>query len=101
MIRTEVILGGMKMGERFFLYDDEENTKTRFVSFVGDVTRYDLAITRSDRFYGKLLVINLISDRYAIIGKDDLAEPGYLEEAFQIKSEEADEIRSFLEEILS
>lgn len=89
------------MGERFFLYDEEENTKTRFVSFVGDVTRYDLAITRSNRFYGKFLVMNLIGDRYAIIGKDDLAEPGYLEEAFQISSEEAEELRSFLEEIVS
>ena len=26
------------MKERFFLYDDTEDTKTRFVSFVGDNT---------------------------------------------------------------
>lgn len=92
--------GVNNLGERFFLYDDFEDTKTRYVSFVGDVTRYDLAIMRSDRFYGKFLVINLLSDRYALIGLDDLGEPGYLEDAYQLNTEEAAELRSFLYEII-
>ena len=39
--------------ERFFLYDDVEDTKTRFVSFTGKTIRYDLAILQSSRFFGK------------------------------------------------
>jgi len=37
--------------ERFFLYDDVEDTKTRFVSFAGKKLRYDLAILQSGRFF--------------------------------------------------
>ncbi|MGJ7911357.1 DUF3055 domain-containing protein [Neobacillus sp. LXY-1] len=88
------------MSDRFFLYDDTENTKTRFVSFVGENQRYDLAIVQSDRHYGKFLVLNMQGNRYAIIGPDDLAEEGYLEYAFQISEAEAEELKSFLTEML-
>ncbi|MDQ0155309.1 DUF3055 domain-containing protein [Robertmurraya andreesenii] len=88
------------MSERFFLYDDLENTKTRFVSFMGDNTRFDLAIVQSDRHYGKQIVLDLQGSRFAIIGEDDLKEEGYLEYAFQLSEEDAEELRSFLYEIL-
>ncbi|KHF28312.1 hypothetical protein LR68_02854 [Anoxybacillus sp. BCO1] len=64
--------------ERFFLYDDTVDTKTRFVSFTGKNKRFDLAIVQTDRFYGKALVLDLQSNRYAIIGSDDLQQPGIL-----------------------
>jgi hypothetical protein len=88
------------MTERFFLYDDTENTRTRFVSFVGEHQRFDLAIVKSDRHYGKYLVLNMQGNRFAIIGPDDLEEEGYIEYAFGLNEEEADELRSFLTEII-
>jgi hypothetical protein len=88
------------MKERFFLYDDTENTKTRFVSFVGDNQRFDLAIVQTDRHYGKHLVLDLQGNRFAIIGEDDLKEEGYLEYAFQLSEEDAEELRSFLLELI-
>ncbi len=88
------------MSERFFLYDDTENTKTRFVSFVGENKRFDLAIVQTDRHYGKSLVLNLQGNRFAIIGPDDLEEEGYLEYVFQLNEEDAEELHSFLSEII-
>lgn len=88
------------MSERFFLYDDLENTKTRFVSFMGENTRFDLAIVQSDRHYGKQIVLDLQGSRFAIIGPDDLKEEGYLEYAFQLSEEDAEELRSFLYELV-
>ncbi|WHX99840.1 DUF3055 domain-containing protein [Neobacillus sp. DY30] len=88
------------MKERFFLYDDTEDTKTRFVSFVGDNQRFDLAIVKTDRHYGKHLVLDLQGNRFAIIGEDDLQEEGYLEYAFQLNEEDAEELRSFLLELI-
>lgn len=41
------------VNDLFFLYDEPEDTKTRFVSFMGEATRFDLAITTTNRFYGK------------------------------------------------
>mgnify|MGYP001053435947 CR=1 FL=1 len=79
-----------------YLYDETEETKTRFVSFIGEVTRYDLAIIETKRFYGKKLVINIQNGRSAIIGKDDLKEEGYLEYAFRLNEQEAEELHSFL-----
>ncbi|MBM7646092.1 hypothetical protein JOD45_002317 [Scopulibacillus daqui] len=86
--------------ERFFLYDETEETKTRFVSFMGDETRFDLAIIISNRYFGKHMVLNIQNGRFAIIGQDDLDEPGYLEEAFRINEKEAQELKGFLQEML-
>lgn len=88
------------MSERFFLYDDLEDTKTRFVSFMGDNQRFDLALIRSDRYYGKQLVLDIQGSRFAIIGTDDLDEEGYLEHVFQLEEEDAAELRSFLFEVI-
>lgn len=86
----------MSQDELIYLYDEKENTTTRYISFVGNSNRFDLAITTTDRFYGKMLVLNLQSNRYAIIGEDDLEEPGYLEYVYQLPAEEATELRNFL-----
>ncbi|WP_408007499.1 DUF3055 domain-containing protein [Pseudalkalibacillus sp. A8] len=86
------------MTERFFLYDDVEETKTRFVSFMGENQRFDLAITKTDRHYGKTLILDIQGGRFGIIGRDDLDEPGYLEHAFNLNEEDAQELREFLEE---
>lgn len=88
------------MGERFFLYDDTVETKTRFISFMGDTQRFDLAIIKSDRYYGKSLVLDIQSNRFAIIGTDDLDEPGYIEHAYNLSEDEAEELKSFLYEVV-
>jgi hypothetical protein len=87
------------MTEPFFLYDDTEESKTRFISFVGN-QRFDLAIVKSDRYYGKQLVLDLQGSRFAIIGPDDLEEEGYIEHAFQLNEEDAEELKGFLAEIV-
>nr|WP_106780641.1 DUF3055 domain-containing protein [Lysinibacillus timonensis] len=87
--------------ERFFLYDDIEDTKTRFVSFTGRKLRYDLAIVQSTRFFGKVLVLDMQSSRFAIIGPDDVEEPGYLEFVYNKTEEEAEDLREYLTELLS
>ncbi|MED1792013.1 DUF3055 domain-containing protein [Brevibacillus nitrificans] len=88
------------MADLFYLYDESEDTKTRFVSFTAEATRFDLAITTTDRFYGKKLVINIQNGRSAIIGKDDLEEEGYLEFAFNLNEQEAEELKLFLETVI-
>jgi hypothetical protein len=89
-----------RVAERFYLYDETENTKTRFISFMGENNRFDLAIITSERYYGKVLVLDIQRGRFAIIGHDDLEEEGYLEHAFQINEEDAKELTSFLSEIV-
>jgi Protein of unknown function (DUF3055) len=88
------------MSERFFLYDETVETKTRFVSFMGEHQRFDLAIIQSDRYFGKHLVLDIQSNRFAIIGADDLKEPGYLEFAYKLNEEEASELRDFLDQLV-
>ncbi|MEG0259552.1 MAG: DUF3055 domain-containing protein [Lysinibacillus sp.] len=87
--------------ERYFLYDDLEDTKTRFVSFAGEKLRYDLAILQSSRFFGKVLVLDIQFGRFAIIGPDDVEEPGYLEHVYNRTEEETVELREYLSELLS
>ncbi|MFJ7649094.1 DUF3055 domain-containing protein [Lysinibacillus sp. NPDC048646] len=87
--------------ERFFLYDDVEDTKTRFVSFAGQKLRYDLAILQSGRFFGKVLVMDIQFGRFAIIGPDDVEEPGYLEHVYNRSEEDTIELREYLRELLN
>ncbi|MBH9787736.1 DUF3055 domain-containing protein [Clostridioides difficile] len=87
--------------ERFFLYDDVEDTKTRFASFAGQKLRYDLAILQSGRFFGKVLVMDIQFGRFAIIGPDDVEEPGYLEHVYNRTEEETIELREYLRELLN
>lgn len=87
--------------ERFFLYDDVEDTKTRFVSFAGKTQRYDLAILQSGRFFGKVLVLDIQFGRFAIIGADDVEEPGYLEQVYNRTETETEDLREYLRELLS
>lgn len=88
------------MEEDLYLYNELTDTKTRFVSFLGEESRYDLAIIITDRFFGKKLVLDLQGSRFAIIGEDDLEEEGYLEHAFRISPSAAAEMKSFLLEII-
>jgi hypothetical protein len=84
-----------------FLSDSTESTSTRFVTFIGDsMKRFDLAVTMTNRFYGKKLVADLQSGRTAILGSDDLDEEGYLEHIFAISKEESNELRTFLYQVV-
>ncbi|WP_068773324.1 DUF3055 domain-containing protein [Paenibacillus sp. FJAT-26967] len=89
------------MSDFDFLYDHTEDTSTRFVCFISpSMCRFDLAILNTNRFYGKKLIINLQSGKSAVIGPDDLDEEGYLEHVFKLGEEEAEELRSFLYQIV-
>lgn len=80
-----------------FMSDSTEETSTRYVTFIGpSLKRFDLAITSTNRFYGKKLVTDLQSGKTAIIGPDDLEEEGYLEYTFKLTEEEAAELIQFL-----
>ncbi len=84
-----------------YLYDITEDTRTRFVSFIGNsMKRFDLAITSSNRFFGKKLVTDIQMGKTAIIGPDDLAMEGFIEHVFKLDEEEAAELIEFLEQII-
>ncbi|MBE3595710.1 MAG: DUF3055 domain-containing protein [Hydrogenibacillus sp.] len=86
--------------DRQFLYDFDETATIRFVSFFADEGRFDLAIVKSDHFFGKRIVLDMQKNRFAIIGEDDLAEPGYLEDAFGLDAASAITLKQFLEEVI-
>ena len=84
----------------FYLYDDTEDTNTRFVSFVGEENRYDLAIIQATRFFGKSLVLNMQTNKFGIFGTDDLNEEGFTAYALGLSETEAVEVESFLRETI-
>ena len=91
----------MSADEFDFLADSTEQTSTRFVCFIThSLKRFDLAVTTTNRFYGKKMVTDLQTGRTAIIGPDDLEEEGYLEYAYKLSGEEAEELKSFLEQVV-
>ncbi|WP_019421788.1 DUF3055 domain-containing protein [Paenibacillus sp. OSY-SE] len=91
----------MSMNDIDFLSDGTEETSTRFVTFIGpSMHRFDLAVTTTNRFYGKKLVTDLQSGLTAIMGQDDLEEEGYLESFYRLSNEEAEDLRHFLSMVI-
>ncbi len=85
------------MSDNMVLYEETETSDIKYISFIGESnTRFDLAIIITDRFFGKSLVVNIQSGRTAIIGSDDLEEPDYIQEAFQLSEEEAKDLYEYL-----
>lgn len=84
-----------------FLSDSTEQTSTRFVTMITPkLYRFDLAITTTNRFYGKKLVIDMQSGISAVIGPDDLEEEGYLQYKYRLNEEQAQELYEFLSGIV-
>lgn len=83
-----------------YLYDDIEPSQVRFVGFVGEHSRYDLVLIQTDRHYGKTLVLNTQTNKFGIIGTDDLEEEGYIAYILGANEEEADEITDYLHEVI-
>lgn len=84
----------------FFLYDDTEDAHSRYVGFAGDHGRYDLAIVHTGRFFGKALVLNTQSNRFGIIGTDDLNEEGYVAHILGLEPEQGEEVEEFLRDVI-
>lgn len=79
------------------LYDETEQTSTRFVGYAGDSGRYDVAITSTAHFYGKRLVFIIQSGRTAIMNDEDAANVGYVMDIFNVTDEEqGEELSEFL-----
>lgn len=89
------------MAEFDFLSDSQEETTSRFVTFItAGLNRFDLMVTTTSRFYGKKVVTDLQQGITAIIGPDDLAKEGYLETIFKLDEEAAGELCVFLEQVV-
>lgn len=81
----------------FILYDDTEQTSTRFVGYAGNHARFDVAITTTNHFYGKKLVAVIQNGCTAILGESDVNDISYVMSAFRITDEqEAEEFAAFL-----
>ena len=83
-----------------YLYDDEEQSQVQFVGFVGEHSRYDLMLVQTDRHYGKTLVLNMQTNKFGIIGTDDLEEDDYIAYILGVSDAEAIEITEYLNEVI-
>lgn len=89
------------MGKEFnYLKDETKIKEVRYISFMGDLQRYDFAFKKNEENPRKQVVIYLQKNRFAILGKEDLSEEGEIEHVFHETEMEGDEIRAFLKNIL-
>ena len=57
-------------------------------------------LIQTDRDYGKTLVLNLQTNKFGIIGTDDIEEEGYIAHILGVTKEEGDEIIGYLNEVI-
>lgn len=79
------------------MYDETEDTKTRYIGFIGQTERFDLMITTTAHFYGKSVVMSIQTGRSAIINHKDLENVPFIQDAFGLPDEAvAEELAAFL-----
>lgn len=83
-----------------YLYDDDESSQVQFVGFVGEFSRYDLMLIQTDRHFGKTIVLNMQTNKFGIIGTDDLEEEGYIAYILGVTENEGNEITEYLNQII-
>ena len=83
-----------------YLYDDNESSQVQFVGFVGEFSRYDLMLVQTDRHFGKTIVLNMQTNKFGIIGTDDLEEAGYISHILGVTEDEGNEITEYLNQVI-
>ena len=83
-----------------YLYDDNESSQVQFVGFVGEFSRYDLMLVQTDRHFGKTIVLNMQTNKFGIIGTDDLEEEGYIAHILGVTEDEGNEITEYLNQVI-
>ena len=83
-----------------YLYDDDESSQVQFVGFVGEYRRYDLMLIQTDRHFGKTMVLNMQTNKFGIIGTDDLEEEGYIAYILGVTENEGNEITEYLNQVI-
>ena len=83
-----------------YLYDDDESAQVQFVGFVGEHSRYDLMLVQTNRHFGKTIVLNMQTNKFGIIGTDDLEEEGYISYILGVNEDEGNEITEYLNEVI-
>lgn len=83
-----------------YLYDDDESAQVQFVGFVGEHSRYDLMLVQTNRHFGKTIVLNMQTNKFGIIGTDDLEEEGYIAHILGVSEIEGNEVTAYLNEVI-
>ncbi|WP_163579324.1 SAV0927 family protein [Gracilibacillus saliphilus] len=91
----------MRDGKLDFIKNETEQSKTRLVSFKGDMERFDLAVISSPAFGDDCLVIDLNTNKYSRINRERIKESNFVEHAFQFNELEAEDFRLFIQPLLN
>ncbi|MDB5085982.1 MAG: hypothetical protein JWN30_2868 [Bacilli bacterium] len=84
------------MTDTIIMYDEVEQTTTRYVGIIGDQARFDLMIVTTGHFFGKYVVTCLQTARSAILNLEEADDAAYLAQAFALSETEAEELSEFL-----
>ncbi|MDF2945813.1 MAG: hypothetical protein K0S51_492 [Bacillales bacterium] len=83
------------------LYEEQENSKVRFIGFTTDNIRYDFGIIYTSMFFGKPLVVCMQTGRSSLMDQNDVDNAELLKELFQLKNlEEANELSEILRDFV-
>ncbi|WP_188206591.1 SAV0927 family protein [Alkalibacillus aidingensis] len=78
------------------LSDQTEQAQIRYVSFMGDSRRYDIAIVKSDQQQDKSLIIDLQRSRYTEVHDRDIEDIDYFCHFLHLNNYEAEELQEYL-----
>lgn len=70
------------------LYDHSEMTQIRFVGFHSEHARYDFCIIYTNRFFGKPIVIDMLTGKAVLVSPFELSNKEWLKKTFQIDHED-------------
>ncbi|MDV2582098.1 SAV0927 family protein [Alkalibacillus haloalkaliphilus] len=83
------------------LTDETNEAQIRYVSFMGDARRYDIAIVKSDRDHDKSLIIDLQKSRYTEVCDSKIEDIDYFCHFLHLNNYEAEELHGYLSNVFN
>ncbi|WP_245902326.1 MULTISPECIES: SAV0927 family protein [Gracilibacillus] len=84
-----------------YIRNEEENSKTKFISYKGDTIRFDIAIISSPSLHPNHIVVDMNSNKYTSLSLSNIDKNNYIEHALQYNEIEAEDFRHFIRSHLS
>ncbi|MFT9849734.1 SAV0927 family protein [Aneurinibacillus sp. REN35] len=78
-----------------YLFDESEQSMTRYVCLATDEARYDFSFVYSSLFQGKSFITCLQSGQSLLLSHDDLHDEKYWVKKLAVAEEDVDKIKEF------
>ncbi|PKR78100.1 hypothetical protein CEY16_09290 [Halalkalibacillus sediminis] len=86
--------------QKKYLINETKQVDIRYISFMGELRRYDLAIMKNPSNLSEYVIIDLDGSRYTKVRPEQLHDGDFFCHAFNVNEYQAEELYSYIKDFL-